>query len=138
MVSAKLTPAALTAMRTSPGPGCGSGRSSTWRTSGPPTRVCTTALMPGPYLQRDGAADEEAIQLENPVDRRLVDGCVRGDRHDGRFALGLRSDGRRDDVDALLAEDRAHLADHSRLIGVAEDRQVIGEGQEEVLAPDPD
>ena len=35
-MSAKLIPAALTAIRTSPDPTGGSGRSWTWRTSGPP------------------------------------------------------------------------------------------------------
>src|SRR5581483_3396554 len=40
-------PAALTAIRTSPGPTGGSGRSWTWRTSGPPTPVWTTARIGG-------------------------------------------------------------------------------------------
>src|SRR5689334_1614297 len=45
MVSAKLTPAARTAIRTSPAPTAGSGQSWTWSMSGPPVRVRTTAFI---------------------------------------------------------------------------------------------
>src|SRR5688572_23573185 len=45
MVSAKLSPAARTAIRTSPAPTAGSGHSWTCSTSGPPVRVKTTAFM---------------------------------------------------------------------------------------------
>src|SRR5215212_4641830 len=45
--SEKLMPAALTAIRTSPGPTWGSGRSSTFRTSGGPCWVMTSALTEG-------------------------------------------------------------------------------------------
>jgi hypothetical protein len=44
-VSAKLIPAALTAIRTSPAPTGGSGSSCTCRTSGPPCLVITTARI---------------------------------------------------------------------------------------------
>src|SRR3954449_10283066 len=40
-------PAAFTATRTSPRPACGSGRSSTFRTSGPPYSVMTSARTRG-------------------------------------------------------------------------------------------
>src|SRR3954454_16735209 len=46
MTSAKFRPAARTSTRTWPGPGTGSGRSWTCRTSGPPCLVMTTARMP--------------------------------------------------------------------------------------------
>src|SRR5947209_6050264 len=46
MTSAKLMPQARTSMRTSPGPGDGSGRSWTCRTEGSPWRVMTTARTP--------------------------------------------------------------------------------------------
>src|SRR4051812_43310768 len=49
MRSAKLTPAARTAIRTSPAPTTGSGRSWTFSTSGPPVCVNTTALMRRTY-----------------------------------------------------------------------------------------
>src|SRR5689334_13273820 len=125
-------------MRTSPGPTGGSGRSSTRRTSGPPYPVSTTALMGGPYSsQRDCAADRETVELQDAVDRRPVHWRVRGESHHGGVPLRLGPDRRGHDVDPLLAEDRADPADHAGLVGVAEDRQVLGEGQVEVLAPDP-
>src|ERR1700742_4816865 len=40
-----LTPAARTAIRTWPGPACGSGRSAISRTSGPPNRLNRTAFI---------------------------------------------------------------------------------------------
>lgn len=43
--SLALTPAARTVIRTWPGPGCGSGRSTISRTSGPPNRLNRTASM---------------------------------------------------------------------------------------------
>src|SRR3954452_9369929 len=49
MRSAKFTPAARTAIRTSPAPTTGSGRSWTFSTSGPPVCVNTTALMRRTY-----------------------------------------------------------------------------------------
>src|SRR4051812_11331694 len=51
-------PAAFTATRTSPGPGCGSGRSWTFRTSGPPCSVMTRARKRsgGVTLRRPRAA----------------------------------------------------------------------------------
>src|SRR5215207_9507411 len=82
--------------------------------------------------QRYGPADEEPVELEDPLDRRRVDRGVGGQCHHRRLPIGLRADRRRDDVDALLAEDRAHPADHPGLIRVAEDRQVFREGQVEV------
>src|SRR4051794_10776000 len=57
MTSAKFSPAALTSMATSSGPGCGSGRSSTLRTSGPPCLVMTTARKSG-TLPADVDADD--------------------------------------------------------------------------------
>jgi len=45
MTSAKFTPAALTAIRTSPVRGTGSGASPTFSTSGGPVFVITTCLM---------------------------------------------------------------------------------------------
>src|SRR3954469_7566977 len=131
-----LIPAAFTAIRTSPGPTGGSGRSWTRRTSGPPWPVITTALM-RVTLQRDRAADGEPVQLQDAVDRGGVDRRVRRQGHHGGLAVELSANRRGDDVDPLLAEDRADSADHSRLVAVAEDRQVLGEGQVEVLAPDP-
>src|SRR6188472_2480744 len=50
MVSAKLRPAARTAIRTSPAPTAGSGRSRTSNPSGPPVRVNTTAFMVAIYV----------------------------------------------------------------------------------------
>jgi hypothetical protein len=45
MVSGRLTPAATTLMRTSPGFGCGTGRVPILSTSGPPGWVISTARM---------------------------------------------------------------------------------------------
>ena len=95
----------------------------------------TTARMGRPYSET-ALPTEKPGELEDPVDRRLVDRGIRGQRHHSRLAVGLSAHGGRDDVDALLAEDRADPADHPRLVGVAEDRQVVGDGQIEILAPD--
>ena len=54
------------------------------------------------------------------------------------LAARLGADRGGDDVDAVLAEGGADTADHARLVGVAEDRQVLGEGDVEALAPDAD
>ena len=59
-VSVGLTAAAWTRMRTSPGPACGSGSSTTCSASGPPNSVTPIALMaarsrPGPRLFRAAA-----------------------------------------------------------------------------------
>src|SRR5262245_8358844 len=70
-------------------------------------------------LEGDGPADREAVELEDAVDRRRIDGRVGRQRHHRRVALGLRADGGRDDVDPLLAEDRADPADHARLVRIA-------------------
>ncbi len=50
----------------------------------------------------------------------------------------LGADGGGDDVDAVLAEGVADAADHARLVGVAEHREVVGERHVEALAPDAD
>jgi hypothetical protein len=55
-----LTPAARTAIRTWPGPGCGSGRSTISRTSGPPNWLKRTAFITrsdAPQGVLDGAFD---------------------------------------------------------------------------------
>ena len=50
----------------------------------------------------------------------------------------LGANRRRGDVDAVLAEDRPHPADHARLVVVAEDDDVLGERHVEALVPDLD
>src|SRR6478672_1743476 len=105
-------PAALTAIRTSPGPTAGSGRSCTCSTSGPPLPVCTSAFTGSAYLtgrglQIDRATNREAVQLEDLGDRRFVDRGVGGQRHHRALPVLLGADGGGDDVDALLAEHRA-------------------------------
>src|SRR6478672_7676702 len=134
-------PAALTAIRTSPAPTDGSGRSCTCSTSGPPFPVCTSAFTGSAYLtgrglQIDRATDRKAIQLEDLGDRRLVHRRVSRQSHHRTFAILLGANRGGDDVDALLSEHRADPADHAGTIGVAEDRDVLGEGQVEALAPD--
>src|SRR3954451_7966276 len=52
MTSAKFSPAARTAMRTSPRSGCGAALSRTARTSGPPALVIQTARIDAPSLRR--------------------------------------------------------------------------------------
>ncbi len=63
---------------------------------------------------------------------------VGGQRHDGLRRGVLGADRGGDDVDAVLAEGGADAADHPGLVGVAEDREVLGERQVEALAPDAD
>src|SRR5262245_57125866 len=103
MRSAKLMPAALTAIRTWPGPTGGSGRSSTRSTSGGPWRVMTTARIrtsrrvrarpssdlllsasrSQPTLQIDSAAREEPALGGDLVDHGLRHGRIGRQRHDG-------------------------------------------------------
>src|SRR6476620_2943977 len=102
-------PAALTAIRTSPAPTGGSGRSCTCSTSGPPFPVCTSAFTGSAYLtgrglQIDRAADREPVALENLGNRRFVRRGIGGQRHHRALAVLLGTDGGGDDVDALLAE----------------------------------
>ena len=78
MVSAKLIPAARTAIRTSPGPTGGSGRSCTCRTAGPPVLVSTTAFTPAAMhaaiyaisLAKESGAD---IDVLNVIPRNSVE-----------------------------------------------------------------
>src|SRR4051794_39027379 len=65
MTSAKFSPAALTSMATSSGPGRGSGRSSTRRTSGPPCLVMTTART-SRTLPADVHADDPGHAGQRP------------------------------------------------------------------------
>src|SRR4051794_13608434 len=68
MTSAKLTPAARTAIRTCPGPQRGAGRSCTASAEASPCSVMTTARMPA-TLRRRGA---RPLALEHPGGRELA------------------------------------------------------------------
>ena len=72
--SAKLRPAARTEMRTSPGPGAGSGTSRTSSTSGPPRRVMKTARMspPGGSLAGPAALRSRPMLDPHPTHRETV------------------------------------------------------------------
>src|ERR671918_1448165 len=104
-------PAARTVIRTSPGPTGGSDRSWTRRTSYPPCPVRTTAFIAGgtlyPRLQVDRAPDEEAVHLEDALDRLRRHRRVGRQRHHRPVLGRLGANGRGDDVHALLAEHRA-------------------------------
>src|ERR1017187_10055955 len=72
-----LTPAARTAIRTWPGPGCGSGRSTISRTSGPPNWLKRTAFIIRSDLDPRGAAvretfEETRITLDPSVLRHVL------------------------------------------------------------------
>src|SRR5689334_15767801 len=88
--SLALTPAARTAIRTWPGPGCGSGRSTISRTSGPPNRLNWTAFnrcsdRSEPGTSRRSGMDREMTAAPEPVaaglqvvdDRALEHGTAR-------------------------------------------------------------
>ena len=146
-MSAKLIPAALTAIRTSPGPTGGSGRSWTCSTSGGTVLGDDDrAHRARPYpVERPAAQRSTARPAQKPSSSRML-----LDRRSGGTGAsvvsaitawspaGLGADGGGDDVHAVLAEDRADPADHARLVVVAEDREVLGERHVEALAPDPD
>src|SRR3954447_12903918 len=65
-------PAAFTATRTSPAPGCGSGRSWTFRTSGPPYSVMTSARTRRSGREASGGARLALGRLFLAVLRRRV------------------------------------------------------------------
>ena len=77
MVSAKLSPAARTAIRTSPAPTAGSGHSWISSTFGPPVRVKTTAFMTR-NLRAAPAPLAAAVPLSQHA-RLTAAGCVVGD-----------------------------------------------------------
>src|SRR6478672_10488012 len=161
-------PAARTAIRTSPAPTAGSGRSWTWRTSGPPVPVSTTARIGQGYStcsdqaeqgrrergvlctratedaamrrseQVDGAADGETFESEDLLDRLRPHRSVGGEGHHGLVPALLGADRGGDDVDPLFAEEGPDPPDHPRPVGVTEDGDVLGERQVEALAPDRD
>src|ERR1700747_3071351 len=62
------TPAARTAIRTCPGPGCGSGRSTISRTSGPPNRLKRAAFIIRSDLGAGCAALAASILEPGPVE----------------------------------------------------------------------
>src|SRR4029450_12963232 len=62
MTSAKFSPAARTAMRTSPRSGCGAALSRTARTSGPPALVIQTARIGAPFLRRSPSIVPSAVR----------------------------------------------------------------------------
>src|SRR5215218_4767482 len=80
----------------------------------------------------------EPVTARDRLDDVVGDRRVGGQRHHrlGRARLG--ADGGGDDVHAVLAERRPDAADHAGLVGVAKDREVVGERHVEALAPDPD
>src|SRR5204862_439226 len=140
IVSAKLIPAARTAIRISPAPTVGSGRSCTRSTSGGPTLVSTTARMAPPYpgsagLEVHRTARVKTVELEDLLEELVRHGSVGRQRQHRLAARRLRSDGRRTDVHSVGAEDRPDPADHARLILVAEHHEMIGEWHVEALAP---
>src|SRR5581483_6394830 len=151
MVSAKLMPAALTEIRTSPRPTGGSGSSRTSSTSGGPYLGITTARIALTLLRRarparlvraarsevDGAARVKAVELEDLLEELVWHRRIGRQRQDRVLTGGLRSDGGGADVHAVGAEDRPDAADHARLVLVAEDHEVLGERHVEALAPDP-
>src|SRR5215203_1737063 len=87
------------------------------------------------WLEIDRAALGEALEAEDLLDRLGADGRIGGERHHGPLPPALGADGGGDDIDALFAEEGADAADHPGPVGVAEDREVIGERQVEALAP---
>src|SRR5436190_16511428 len=140
IVSAKLIPAARTAIRISPAPTVGSGRSCTRSTSGGPTLASTTARLAPPYpgtagLEVHRTARVKTVELEDLLEELVRHGSVGRQRQHRLAARRLRSDGRRTDVHSVGAEDRPDPADHARLILVAEHHEMIGEWHVEALAP---
>src|SRR5437868_2975154 len=104
MTSAKLIPAAATAMRTSPAPISGSGRSCTWSTPGPPCLVMTTARIAGATLP-DGLGLEPLAEIHRPAVEEALG------RHDLlHHRVGHRRIGRHDHRGEALAGLRALLA----------------------------
>src|SRR5690348_9632615 len=106
-VSAKLIPEALTAIRISPGPTGGSGRSWTSSTSGGPCLLMATALMRGPYLYQPGqvgmmascsevhrATGLKPVEAQDLLEQLLRHGGVGSQRQDGLVTGCLRADGR--------------------------------------------
>src|SRR5262245_17998158 len=78
-------------------------------------------------LEAYGAAGVEAGGRDNQVHHVARHRAVGGDDNDRAGAgpvLRLAAHGRRDDVDAAVAELGAHPAEHARAVLVAEDRQV--------------
>src|SRR6476661_3659342 len=71
------TPAARTAIRTCPGPGCGSGRSTISRTSGPPNRLnqaaFTSCSVLDPEVDRAGGVDRRPAHCRNHEPAALSD-----------------------------------------------------------------
>src|ERR1700722_2219675 len=138
ITSAKLMPAAATAIRTSPGPSEGSGCSWTSRTPGPPCLVMTTAFIAVGRLlgsaELHGPAVDETLGGDDLLDDVLVHLGVGRDDHRGQapvlaavcpgWGIGGVPDGGGGDVDAVLAEDRADAADHPGQVLVAEDGDV--------------
>src|SRR6266849_4616683 len=84
MMSAKLTLVAATRMSACPGPGVGSGRSSTRSTSGSPAALTTTARMVAPPAAPRLRGCRTAARRAPRVRALLLD--ARGERLDG---LGL-------------------------------------------------
>src|SRR5262249_53576902 len=106
-----LTVAAATRMRTSPGPGCGTGRSTTSRTSGPPSRENVTARMSvaPSELPVVPADDFLGADLEHDALRR----AGRGPRaHRRRIRLCHRPSLERRPHRSLALDDLASAADH--------------------------
>src|SRR5712692_9453620 len=106
----------------------------------PPERPTAVAAAASPS-ERHGAAVHEAVAGDDLVHHVLWHGPVARDGHRGqrpvvlRRAVGLAAHGRRDDVDAVLAEGGPDAADHARHVGVAEEGDVGLELQVEPVAP---
>src|ERR1700678_2114449 len=103
MRSARLTPAAATSTRTSPGPGRGSATSVHWRTSGSPgslmTTACIAASLAGISLTRvfqpigSGEPRSELKDAANSMARAgrwLLGAAMMADEHDNTTASGAR------------------------------------------------
>ena len=92
-------------------------------------------------LQRDGAASDEAVARDDGVDDRLWTGAslVTAMTALGFLAAGvlvrLTANRGGDDVEPVLAEDGADLADHARHVAVAEQREVVLQLEVEALSP---
>src|SRR3954454_17666153 len=86
-------------------------------------------------LERHRAALVEVIAGCELVDDLVRDGRVGGDGHHGVRALGGAHRGGVD-VHSVVAERGTHSADHSGLVAVAEEGEVVGHLHVEALAVD--
>src|SRR3954465_6007580 len=92
--------------------------------------------MSGDLVKVEGATGCRTDRLDNFVERLRLD--TRVDRHDDERvpALLVTAHLHACDVDAVLSEDAAELADYTRTIVVAEERDVCGGLQVDVVAVD--